>query len=289
MSPQQKSLDRFLEDVRSRIRARRALMGAALTVGVAAALLVLMSLAAYYFGHNRAFLLLLRILPVVALPAAVWLLIVRPFRRPTPDIRIARFIEERRGLADRLVTSVEFGQTHAEPQSHEGRKGASAAIVNRLVKDAGSRASEVKLDNVVDLKRSWAYGGSAALGAIALVLFLLGGPRPISEGMATLYSPLGNSVFANSMFISVLPGNAKAPRGSDQKIRASLTGFDSETAEIFIQKAGTSGWMALQMEPAKASNQFQHFIFNIQESVQYYIESGGIRSPEFSLEVADRL
>src|SRR5215471_642878 len=146
MSPQQKSLDRLLEDVRSRIRARRALLGAALTVAVAAALLVVVSLAAYYIPHKAAVLLILRILPVLALPAAVWLLIVRPFRRPIPDIRIARFIEERRGLADRLVTSVEFGEgPRAKPQSRQGRKGASAAIVNRLVKDAGSKASEVRL------------------------------------------------------------------------------------------------------------------------------------------------
>src|SRR6185503_2444446 len=46
-------------------------------------------------------------------------------------------------------------------------------------------------------------------------------------------------------------------------------------------------WEAHKMEPARNANEFQFVIFNIQDSINYYVEAGGIRSQEFALEVAD--
>src|SRR6185503_13740207 len=46
-------------------------------------------------------------------------------------------------------------------------------------------------------------------------------------------------------------------------------------------------WEAHKMEPARSANEFQFVIFNIQDSINYYVESNGVRSQEFALEVAD--
>src|SRR5262249_45044884 len=53
------------------------------------------------------------------------------------------------------------------------------------------------------------------------------------------------------------------------------------------RKVGSDGWQAQPMEPAKTNGEFQYVIFNIQDSISYYVESKGVRSSEFSLEVVD--
>ena len=41
------------------------------------------------------------------------------------------------------------------------------------------------------------------------------------------------------------------------------------------------------MEPAKNNNEFQFFIFNIQEDTEYWVESNSVKSEVFKLTVAD--
>ena len=77
------------------------------------------------------------------------------------------------------------------------------------------------------------------------------------------------------------------PRGSDQKIKAALNGFDSEAAQVFIRRLDAENWKATVMEPARNYGEFQHMIFNIQDSIVYYVEANGVRSTEATLEVAD--
>ena len=90
-----------------------------------------------------------------------------------------------------------------------------------------------------------------------------------------------------AMWTRFTPGTARAPRGSDQKIKATLAGFDASSAQVFIRRNGGDVWEAHVMEPARNPNEFQFVIFNIQDSIGYYVEAGGIRSEEFQLTVAD--
>jgi hypothetical protein len=278
MNPQQKNIEALLIAVRSRIKAERALAGAAVTLAVAAGSVILAGLLAHSLGPRPAILMVLRLLPLVLTVGAGWLCFVRPLRRRLSDQTLARLIEERRKLSDRLVTAVEFENENPD---------ASPAIVERLIKDAGQHCSSVDASRVVDIRRSWAYGVVAMLVPIALALLLIGGRSPLSDGLADLFAPLIHPVSANALFINVLPGSALVPRGSDQKIKALLKGFDAESAQIFIRKKGESGWLAYPMEPDKNDGEFRYLFFSIQDSISYYIESASIRSPEFTLDVAD--
>src|SRR3982751_758511 len=41
------------------------------------------------------------------------------------------------------------------------------------------------------------------------------------------------------------------------------------------------------MEPAKAKTDYRHSIFNIQDSIEYFVESNGVRSETYKLTVVD--
>ncbi|HEX8185700.1 MAG TPA: hypothetical protein VF747_13135, partial [Blastocatellia bacterium] len=132
--------------------------------------------------------------------------------------------------------------------------------------DTAERCSAVSLNRIVDPRPAYVFGGIAGAVLIALIATLLLRPGPVSSGIAALYSP-DDSVSANAMFITVTPGTARAPRGSDQKIKAALSGFNSEMAQVFVRKQAAENWVAQVMEPAKSAGEFQHVIFNIQDSV----------------------
>src|SRR6266571_2581592 len=278
MSPQLENVNEVIKQVRRRILMRNVLRGAAITVGVAAVSLLVTALAAGLLKQRHGALIVLRGMPFVVTGVAAWLFLVRALRTKIQDATIARLIEEKCGLGDRVVTAVEYSENPRE---------ASPAIVDRLVADASCRSSSVDPNLVVDPRRAYAYGAAAAVILLALIGAWVFGPKPVSKGLAALYSTEDDSVAANSMFINVSPGTARVPRGSDQKIKATLAGFDASQAQVFMRKVGADNWIAHMMEPAKSNGEFQFLIFNIQDSVTYYVEAKDIRSQEFALEVAD--
>ena len=278
MSPQLQNVSEVITQVRRRIRTRDALRGAAFTIAVAVGSLLVVALVAGLVKQRPTALIALRLVPVILTTLAAYFFLVRPLRMKLSESSLARLIEERSKLEDRLVTAVEYS---------ESPRDASPAIVDRLITDASRRTASVNLDSIVDPRNSYAYGAAAALMLLALIAAIVFGPHSVSKNLAALYLSDSNSVAASSMFINVTPGTVRVPRGSDQKLKASLAGFDASIAQVFIRKIDSDSWVAHTMEPAKNNGEFQFVIFNIQDAVNYYVESNNIRSPEFALEVAD--
>jgi hypothetical protein len=277
MSPQRLSVNEIIKQIRARILTRRLLQGVAITLAVAAVSLVSAAILANKFSHKQALLIVLRIVPLVLTVATAWWFIFRALRQKISDTQIARLVEEKFTLDDRVTTAVEFA---------EHSRDASPAIVNRLVRDADERVARADLNVVVDPRQAYAYGATA-LAMLLMMIAALWWLAPVKGGVSALYSPFDETVSANAFFINVTPVTSRVPRGSDQKIKAALNGFDTQVAQVFIRKLNDANWLATAMEPAKNKGEFQHFIFNIQDSVVYYVEANGIRSSEQTLEVVD--
>ncbi|HEX8116565.1 MAG TPA: DUF4175 family protein, partial [Pyrinomonadaceae bacterium] len=276
-------LQKLLARARRRRRLLIALRGAAVCVCVGACVLLLLGWAAYRYRGSEGALLALRVGALFAFVAAVGLSLVRPLARRITDARLARFIEERaRGTEERLVTAVEFAE------GEESRR-VSRALLERLRSDADGAAAGVDLDRVFSRRALAAYG-AAALGSL---LFFAGvlkwGPRGVSEGVAQLVAPTGLAAEADARAIKVKPGTTRVPKGSDQEIKAALAGFDAEAASLFTRPAGKGedAWQGQAMEQAKARGEFELSLLNVQESAEYFVESEGVRSEVFKLEVVD--
>jgi Domain of unknown function (DUF4175) len=276
----------LLRAVRGRRRLLLALRGAAVCLAVGALSLLLLGWAAHRYRHSEATLLALRLGALFVLLATAYLSLVRPLLKRVSDARLARLIEEKTpGAEERLVTAVEFYGAE-----HERR--ISAAIVKRLAADADQLAATVRLDNVIGRRALTAYGLASLCCLLLFVSVLKWGPGSISEGVAQLVAPSSLASSNNSQHINVKPGTARVPKGSDQEITATLFGFDAQQVTIFSRRLVADGataaeWQGQAMEPGKELQRFQFSIFNIQESVEYFVETGGIRTETFRLEVAD--
>ncbi|HMY74800.1 MAG TPA: hypothetical protein PLQ88_23475, partial [Blastocatellia bacterium] len=271
----------IINAVRKRRNWLLTLRGLAVTLAVAAGLLLLTGLAAYRYRYSSGALISLRVAAVLGLIAVVYFLLVRPLRRKISDAQIARLVEEKHpGLEERFVSAVEFS-------GHEQLS--STVIVERLIDDADRRAAEVDLDAVVPNKRFWQFGGAALASVLLFASAVVFGPREIKSGLAQVFAPESKVAASNALQINVKPGTARVPKGSDQKLLASLVNFSAEQATIFTRKAGASDdqWVGQPMEPTKNKDEFQSFIFNIQDDTEYFVESSGCRSGVFKLTVAD--
>lgn len=277
MGPQRLSVNEIIRRIRTRIITRRVLQGIAITVAVAAVTLIGASVLANKFSHKRALLVVLRIVPLILTIAAAWWFIFRTWRQKISDTQIARLVEEKFLLDDRVTTAVEFA---------EHTRDASPAIINRLVRDTDERVSQADLNRIVDPRNAYAYG-AGAIAVFLLMITALWWLTPVKGGLSALYSPFDETVSANAMFINVTPVTSRVPRGSDQKIKGVLNGFDANVAQVFMRKLNDANWLATPMEPAKNKGEFQYTLFNIQDSVVFYVEANGIRSSEQTLEVVD--
>ena len=200
MSSHEKNLNQLIAQVRSRRRARLALRGLAMTLAVFAAALVLAALVAGRVHHKPGVMILLRLLPLALAAASALLFMFRPLRALISDRQIARLIEEKSVLSDRLSTVVECTE---QPGT------ASPAIVNRLIEDTAARCSRLRLDELVDPRQAYLYGAASAVVLITLIGSLFFGPSPLGSGMASLYGI--SEAIANTKTINVTPGTARAP------------------------------------------------------------------------------
>ncbi|MCI0392888.1 MAG: hypothetical protein MOB07_29505 [Acidobacteria bacterium] len=283
MNHQSDQLIGIISAVRKRRNLLTVLRGLAITIAITAAMLVIAALAAYRFRFSAAALVSLRIFAVLCVIAAVYLALVRPLRRLASDAQLARLVEEKHaGIEDRFVTALEFS-------SEEQRAAFSPVIVDRLVDDADRHARDVSVDEIVPRKRFWQFGAAAAASLALFIAALIFGPKEIKIGLASIITPNSPVVAATALKLEVKPGTARVPKGSDQKIIAKLLNFTAEKATVFARKAGASDdqWIGQMMEPAKNNNEFQHFIFNIQDDTEYWVESNSCKSEVFKLTVAD--
>src|ERR1043165_2300260 len=275
----------LLQDLLRRARSRRQLLltlrGVAITVAVVAALLLLTGWTAHRYRYNTGALLTLRLGALLMVLGTIYFSLIRPLFKRISDARLARLIEEHSpGTNDRLVTAVEYSNGNGER--------ISPAIVNRLYQDANSLSAMLDIRNVIRRSRLLIYGGAALASLLLFAGVLKFGPKEISQGVAQLVTPTTLAATTNAMSIKVRPGTARVPKGSDQDVIASLVNFDSQQVTIFSRPLGSKeDFQGQPMEPAKAKADFRFLIFNIQDSMEYFIESNSVRSEVFKLNVVD--
>lgn len=275
-----------LQDLLRRARTRRRLLltlrGLAVCLCMIAGILLLTGWAAHRYRNNEGALLLLRIGAFAAFITTGYFALVRPLWKRISDARLARLIEEHTpGADDRLVAAVEYS-------AEERNARISPAIVNRLHADADWLSATLDLGNVIRRSRLLMYGAAAVASLLIFAGVLRWGPHEISEGVAQLVTPTALAGASNAMSIKVKPGTARVPKGSDQDILATLVNFDSQAVTVFTRPAGAkTDWQGQTMEPAKARSDFRFSIFNIQDSLEYFVESNSVRSEVFKLNVVD--
>src|SRR5947209_1931080 len=223
-------------------------------------------------------IIVLRLGLVAAFIFTVFKALVLPLRRTPTDTQLARFVEEKNpGLEDRLVSAVEA--------IHKS-KSEQIAFVHLLTKDALERTKHVRFRDQVNKRKFSTFAALTAAFAIALVISLY---------ISSLFFPIGvekllavKAPNVDSYELKITPGDTTVPRGSDVTIQAVAMGFDPRRAEVHLRYANSTQWENSTMEVTPQNlPTFRHLVFNVQETVHYFVDAGGYRSKEFTIDVAD--
>ena len=276
------TVETLLQKLRTRRRLLLSLRGVAISLSVIAIVVLLTGWSAHRYRHNETALIVLRVGALLTCLSTIFFSLVYPLLRKISDARLARLVEEKTpGMDDRLVTAVEFSDS-------EQRKHISPAIVNRMFADANEASATLNLGTVIRRSRLQVYGAAALVSVLIFAAVLKFGPREISQGVTQLVIPTTHAANANALSIKVKPGTVRVPKGSDQDIIATLVNFDSNSVTIFARPLGSKDdWQGQSMEPAKAKSDFRFSVFNIQDSMEYFVESNTVRSGVHKLTVVD--
>jgi hypothetical protein len=268
--------------VRARWRLKLALRGAAI---VLAALVVALVVGAYVMQSARfapAVITGVRIGAYVVLIGLIVQYLIRPLLRPASDEHVALYLEEHEPSLDAAVLSaVEHGKLTADTPDR------SPLLARRLIENAIERSHAVADGNRVDqpaiFKAAMFAGGAALLGLIALGV----GPTFLREGARLLLAPWRSAEEAQPYAIAVLPGNITVAKGGDQEVSATLRGFTAEGVQLAIRRGNATAWEHIPMVASGDSAHFTLRLFDIAERTEYYVESNGVRSGMFRIDVAN--
>lgn len=269
---------RAVRQVRRRWRVKLALRGAAVAAagGLLAFLASAIGLEALRFRPEA----------VTVLRAVLWLaaagllarFVLWPLLRRAPDERVALYLEEHEpSLQSGVLAAVE-----SSPGGDPSRAELHSAIVER----AAEECRRLRFGSRIERKAIRRAGGALAgvLAATALLFFV--GPGFLRHGAPALLFPARAAEAVNPYHVAVQPGDTTISRNSDLRVQAALQGFDSDDVTLFTEAEGESGFSALPMI-GDGAGAFDGLLLNVAERTRYYVESNGVRSETFVLEVAD--
>src|ERR1700736_5582525 len=87
--------------------------------------------------------------------------------------------------------------------------------------------------------------------------------------------------------IVVQPGDRTVRRKSDQLVTARMVGFTAPHARLFAKYGSAAKWEEAAMRPQPDSPNHEFLFSGIPESLEYYIEAGGVQSKTYKLNVID--
>jgi hypothetical protein len=274
-----KPLDRlsdYLGVIERRLRILAWTRGAAITAVAALALTVLAVLVANKFAFSDGSVLGARLFLflglALAIAAALVIPVIRLNRRHAARRTEGRFPQ----FEERLLTFAEkLDANPADP------------FLPLLADDALAVAHEAHPASVA--RTGWIFSFSSAAVAAVLVLLWLAtsGPGFLGYGASLLWAGLPKGDMKPFYAIQVDPGNRTIRKRADQLISAQLKGFTAPRVRFVAKYASGSQWEQVEMRTEAGSSSYQFLIAGVPESLEYYVEAGGVRSPSYKLTVVD--
>jgi hypothetical protein len=280
ISMSRSDLTAAIRRVRNRWRLRHFLSGLAIVLG--AGLLVVLAGAwlMQYYRFEPSVVTGVRTGTWLVLGALAVRCLVLPLVRRVSETQVALYLEEHDPTLDAMVLSAVESTAGSTPDSAR-----STHLVARLVDRAVARAKALGAGAGLEGRSITLSLASLAGIVIVAVLTLGAGPAFLRTGARFIAAPWTSAEEARPYYIAVDPGNAEVARGGGQLIRARLHGFDADEAQIAVQRGADSAWTHIPLIAARDSGAFEIRLFDLVERTTYYVESNGVRSPVYHLDV----
>ena len=274
---ERRSLIDIVRAVRRRWQLRVALRGGTIVGGIALVVIVLGAWGLERAGFAAGPLVVLRVLSYAILAVAAWYWLLRPLARRTTDEQVALYLEEHEpALQELVVSGLELE-----------RQGALDPFARRTIERALERCAAIADGREIERARLRRFSGSFA--TVLVIALLLGAFRPgfLRTGAGALLNPLAAGRVPAPVSITVDPGSTTVPRGADLTIQAQLGGFAAQAAELVVRSTADSSFQRIAMYPGTDSARFEVVLFEIGSGMEYFVESGGVRSAVYRVDVAD--
>ena len=278
--PEQSELLEAIRQIRRRWRVKLALRGLALLAGFTAAALVGAAFGLESWRFSPGSIVTFRVLLSVAFAALVGLLLIRPMLRRVSDQQVALYLEEHEpSLQAEIISAIEADAASRQPGAEP------SALVRRLVESAAHKVRQLDAGRGVERGAMRGYAGAvAAVTLVAIALFAFG-PAFFRHALSALLIVSRSVEAAVPYRIDVTPGDATVPRGADQTITASLSGFDADQAALMVRKSADGPFERMPL--LRAENKYEAMLFDLAGPLTYYVEAGGVRSATYTLKVVD--
>ena len=276
---------RAIRHVRNRWRLRVAVRGIAVLVAAALGTFLVSSYGLELFKFSPGAIVAFRVFTYLSLIGFGWWLFIRPVSRRVSDEQVALYVEEHEpSLQATVLSAVE------ESKKDERASGAqhSPELVRRLIESAVAKVREIDMGRTVEQSKLRQSSGFLILAVVVAVLLFLFGPAYLRYGVSALLTPMGGVEAASPYHIEVTPGDMTVARGSDQTVTARLIGFESSEVDLFMRANENTPFERLPFVPVDDNTDlFEVLLFDLQESARYFVESIGVQSSTFTLEVID--
>lgn len=269
-------LTEYLGRVERRLRLLAFTRGAAITAAAALVFTVLAVLLANAFAFSDPSVAGARVVLFVAVALALGAGLMVPLLRL--NRRNAARQTERKfpQFEERLLTFAERAQTNpGDP------------FLPLLAADTLEVTRKAQPAGVAGRNRILSFLSAAAGFVVVLVWLGTSGPGFLGYGTALVWGGLPKGELAPYYDISVQPGNHTVRRRADQIISAQLKGFQAERVRMFAKYASSSKWEQAEMRPQLSGTGYEFLIAGVPESLDYYVEAGGVRSKQYRLNVVD--
>ena len=276
---------RAIRHVRNRWRLRVAVRGFAVLVAAALGTFLVSSYGLELFKFSPGAIVAFRVFTYLSLIGFGWWWFIRPVSRRVSDEQVALYLEEHEPSLQATVLS-------AVEESKKGERAAGAQyspeLVRRLIESAVAKVREIDMGRTVEQSQLKQSSGFLLLaGAVAVLMFLFG-PAYLRHGVSALLTPMRGVAASSPYHIEVTPGDMTVARGSDQTVSARLIGFEASEVDLFMRANENTPFERLPLVPVDdAADRFEVLLFDLDESARYFVESIGVQSPTFTLEVID--
>jgi hypothetical protein len=222
---------------------------------------------------------------LIAFRALLWgtvaVLFVRfvlwPLRRRITERQVALYLEEHEPSLDGAV----LGAIASSEDTGDSR-----ALLERIVVRAVERLAAVGGGRRIERPSIQRSGGVlAGLTALAVAALLLG-PTSLRTSLPFVVSPFRDAS-GTPFAIDVTPGDSTAARGADLRIGAALRNFTAEDVTLVMRARGATDWERVTMGLDEEHGDHTALLFDLQDTTEYFVTAGGVRSPVYRIAVVD--
>jgi len=278
------ALLKVIRDVRARWRWKVVLRSLTVLAGAGVGTLLVAAYGLEQFRFSPAAIVTARIVTYVVLAGLGWFFFVRPLARRVTDQQVALYLEEHEpSLQEVLLSAVDARSPARSPD----QTGESVALLGRLIESAIEKCQATDLGRGLErrsLRRSVAVLSAIAIAATAVFIV---GPAYLRQGALAVLLPTSGVEAASPYRIDVTPGNATVARGADVTVTAKLSGFSATDVDIFTRSSAGATFDRAAMVATADGGAFETVFFGLRQSMDYFVQSAGVRSQVFTIEAAE--